>query len=76
MTLEVHHLDISKGHALQEWLLKDQDFVMAIGDDTTDEEMFKNAPAGTYTVKVGRGLSAARWRVPNPASVHKLLRKL
>lgn len=76
MTLEVHHLDISKGHALQEWLLSDQDFVMAIGDDTTDEEMFKNAPLGSYTIKVGRGRSAARYRVPNPASVHKLLRKL
>lgn len=76
MVLEVHHLDISKGHALQEWLLKDQDFVMTVGDDATDEEMFKNAPAGTYTIKVGRGLTAARYRLPNPASVHKLLRKL
>ena len=74
--LEVHHLDISKGHALQEWLLSDQDFVMALGDDTTDEDMFRDAPAGTYTIKVGRGRSVARYRVPNPASVHKLLRKL
>lgn len=76
MILEVSHLDISKGHALQEWLLKDQDFVMAVGDDTTDEDMFVAAPAGTYTIKVGRGRSAAHYRVPNPASVHKLLRKL
>lgn len=76
MVLEVHHLDISKGHVLQEWLLKDQDFVMAIGDDTTDEDMFIAAPAGTYTVKVGRGRSAARYRLPNPAAVHKLLKKL
>lgn len=76
MILEVSHLDISKGHALQEWLLKDQDFVMAIGDDATDEDMFRDAPAGTYTIKVGRGRSAAHYRVPNPASVHKLLRKL
>lgn len=76
MVLEVHHLDISKGHVLQEWLLKDQDFIMAIGDDTTDEDMFRDAPAGTYTIKVGRGRSAAHYRVPNPAAVHKLLRKL
>jgi trehalose 6-phosphate synthase/phosphatase len=76
MVLEVHHLDISKGHALQEWLLSDEDFVMAIGDDSTDEDMFRDAPAGTYTIKVGRGLSAAHYRVPNPAAVHKLLRKL
>jgi len=76
MVLEVNHLDISKGHALQEWLLKDQDFVMAIGDDTTDEDMFAAAPLGAYTVKVGSGRSVAHFRVPNPASVHKLLRKL
>lgn len=76
MVLEVHHLDISKGHALQEWLLKDQDFIMAVGDDTTDEDMFRDAPSGTYTIKVGRGRSAAHYRVPNPAAVHKLLRKL
>ena len=76
MVLEVHHLDISKGHALQEWLLKDQDFVMAIGDDTTDEDMFLASPAGTYTIKVGRERSAARYRLPNPTAVHKLLRKL
>lgn len=76
MVLEVHHLDISKAHAMQEWLLKSQDFVMILGDDATDEDMFAAAPAGSYTIKVGRGRSLAKYRLPNPASVHKLLRKL
>lgn len=76
MVLEVHHLDISKAHAMQEWLLKSQDFVLILGDDATDEDMFAAAPAGSYTIKVGRGRSLADYRVPNPASVHKLLRKL
>lgn len=76
MVLEVHHLDISKAHAMQEWLLKSQDFVVILGDDTTDEDMFASAPAGSYTIKVGRGRSLADYRLPNPASVHKLLRKL
>lgn len=76
MVLEVHHLDISKAHAMQEWLLKSQDFVLIIGDDATDEDMFAAAPAGSYTLKVGRGRSLADYRIPNPAAVHKLLRKL
>lgn len=74
--LDVRHLDVSKGHALQEWLLKDQDFVMTIGDDATDEQMFRDAPAGSYTIKVGSGRSAAHYRLANPEAVRKLLRKL
>ncbi len=76
MVLEIHHLDISKAHAMQEWILREQDFVLIIGDDSTDEDMFGAAPAGAYTIKVGPGRTLADYRVPNPASVHKLLRKL
>ena len=74
--LEIHHLDIDKGHALQEWLLADQDFLLIIGDDVTDEDMFAAAPKGAWTVKVGRIRSVASWRLPTPDAVHKLLRKL
>ena len=74
--LEVHHLDIGKGHALREWLLTDHDFLMIAGDDVTDEDMFTAAPKGAWTIKVGRLRSAANYRLPTPDSVHKLLRKL
>ena len=76
MALEVHHLDVSKGHITQEWLLHDHDYVMAIGDDTTDEDMFVALPSTAYTIKVGRGRTLANYRLPNPTSVHQLLRKL
>lgn len=74
--LEVHHLDIGKGHALREWLLTDHDFLMIAGDDVTDEDMFTAAPKGSWTIKVGRLRSAANYRLPTPDAVHKLLRKL
>ncbi len=74
--LEVHHLDISKGHITQEWLLHDQDFILAIGDDTTDEDMFAALPDSSYTIKVGRGLTKANYRLQNSPSVLQLLRKL
>jgi trehalose 6-phosphate synthase/phosphatase len=76
MALEVHHLDVSKGHITQEWLLHDHDFVMAIGDDTTDEDMFVALPSTAYTIKVGRGRTLANYRLPNPSAVHQVLRKL
>jgi trehalose-phosphatase len=55
MALEVRHLDVSKGHITQEWLFHDQDFILAIGDDTTDEDMFAALPPTAYRIKVGRG---------------------
>ncbi|HSX15694.1 MAG TPA: bifunctional alpha,alpha-trehalose-phosphate synthase (UDP-forming)/trehalose-phosphatase [Candidatus Saccharimonadales bacterium] len=63
--LEVHSGDISKGRAAQEWLIHDHDFVLAIGDDVTDEDMFAAVPPTAYSIKVGRGQTAARLRVKN-----------
>lgn len=74
--LELHHLDISKGHITQEWLLGDEDFIMAIGDDNTDEDMFNALPTYAYTIKVGRSSTAANYRVKDVAAVHDALRKL
>ncbi|MCA9327638.1 trehalose-phosphatase, partial [Candidatus Saccharibacteria bacterium] len=74
--LELHHLDISKGHITQEWLLSDEDFILAIGDDNTDEDMFNALPTYAYTTKVGWGSTTAHYRVKNVTAVHDLLRKL
>ncbi|PID31909.1 bifunctional alpha,alpha-trehalose-phosphate synthase (UDP-forming)/trehalose-phosphatase [Candidatus Saccharibacteria bacterium] len=74
--LEVHHQDVSKGHITQEWLLDGQDFIMAIGDDNTDEDMFGALPTAAHTIKVGRGHTIANYRLQSPASVHTLLDKL
>ncbi len=74
--LEVHPSDIGKGNVIQEWLIHDHDFVLCIGDDTTDEDMFRALPAGAYGVKVGSGSTAARFRVKNVAAVVGLLSKL
>ena len=74
--LEIHHLDISKGQITKEWILHEQYFILAIGDDTTDEDMFAAVPATSYTIKVGRGTTKANYRLPTPSAVHQLLRKL
>lgn len=58
-------------------------FVVCIGDDTTDEDMFRvvneeNEPDSHFTVVVGPSsqLTLARWHVPNPNHVHNCLASL
>ena len=46
-----------------------------MGDDKTDESMFKAAPAHAVTVKVGaRGETCARFFVQDPAEARAFLR--
>jgi len=71
--LEVRPADVNKGRVAQEWLLHDYDFVLAIGDDTTDEDTFAAVPPGGYTIKVGRGPTLARFRLPDVPAVLSLL---
>jgi trehalose 6-phosphate synthase/phosphatase len=52
------------------------DFILAIGDDNTDEDLFAAVPAEQWTVKVGMDVSAARFSLPTPADVYQLLRDL
>ena len=49
---------------------------MAVGDDWTDEEMFKALPEEAYTVKVGLGSSKARFYLKSYREVRKLLREM
>lgn len=74
--LEVHPRDISKGRVAQEWLIHDHDFILCIGDDVTDEDMFATMPLQAYTVKVGTGTTRARLRLRGVESVLGLLSKL
>jgi trehalose 6-phosphate synthase/phosphatase len=74
--LEVHPSDVNKGRAAQEWLLHDFDFVLAMGDDTTDEDMFKALPPGGHSIKVGFGPSAAQYRLSGVAEVLRFLETL
>jgi trehalose 6-phosphate synthase/phosphatase len=72
--LEVKNMDINKGKAaltLTEG--KDYDFVIAFGDDYTDEDIFKALPDSAITIKVGSNLSAAKFYLRNPLEVRKLL---
>lgn len=74
--LEIKDPRITKGGAAQRWLKHRYDFIMAVGDDFTDEELFAVTPRNAYSIKVGRGRTLAHYRVQNFQDVRGLLRKL
>ena len=66
----------NKGKAVKEWLYGTEDFILCIGDDYTDEDMFAAMPENAYTVKVGPGSTLAKFRLPDDDSVVKLLKDM
>ena len=74
-TVEVRDSAISKAHAAREFL-GDHDFVLAVGDDATDEDMFRALPARAYSIRVGLVGTHARYNVPGYEEVIGLLARL
>lgn len=77
--VEVRQGGINKG-AFVEKIRADRsfDFILAAGDDRTDEDMFRCLPGSgnIYTIKVGVGTSHARYYLSSPYMVISLLRKI
>ncbi|HLV24353.1 MAG TPA: bifunctional alpha,alpha-trehalose-phosphate synthase (UDP-forming)/trehalose-phosphatase [Moheibacter sp.] len=71
--LEVKSGSINKGNAANSFLTKPYDFIFAIGDDWTDEYMFRQIPEHAITVKVGTSETFAKYFVENQNSVNDLL---
>ncbi len=76
MIVEVKSKNINKGTALGGHFRVKPDFVLIAGDDYTDEDMFKAAPLGSYTLKVGEGLTRAHYRVRDSKAIIDLIKKL
>ena len=71
--IEVKAGAFHKGQAAAHWLEKRWGFVLAVGDDRTDEDLFGSVPAEAWTIKVGGGPSRAAYRLPGPSEVRALL---
>jgi len=72
--LEVKNVEINKGKAALTLIENNNyDFIIAFGDDYTDEDLFKALPDNAVSIKVGGNLSAAKFYLRNPAEVRKLL---
>ena len=74
--IEIKPPQLNKGVAVNKLLKESHDFILVTGDDYTDEDMFRNVPRSTFSIKVGRGKTAARFRIKDVEHVHRLLKEL
>jgi len=75
--IEIRNSGVNKGSAGLEWLKQfDPDFIFGIGDDWTDEDLFRALPATAYSVRVGLANTTARYYLSGPATVRRMLREL
>ena len=77
--VEVRNSGINKGTAIKKVLLKeDYDFVFAVGDDRTDEDMFRllMSKPNCYSIKVGNEASYAKYNLQTPQMVTALLQTM
>ncbi len=75
--VEIKPPDFTKGSEVQRIMAQhNYDFVLAIGDDTTDEDMFRVLPPDGVSIKVGNFSPAAKYRIPLQSSVVPFLSEL
>ncbi len=81
--IEVKSVNANKGYFVEQWLQRKEylpDIVVAIGDDTTDEDMFDmlqgRSDVKTFCIKVGKEKSHARYSLPDQERVGDFLKNL
>lgn len=75
--IEVRVAGIDKGTASKKLLeVFPFDFNLAIGDDQTDEDMFKALNGKAITIRVGDDVTAAKYNLPSQQGVIKFLQQL
>lgn len=75
--VEIRCGGVSKGVAAMQFLKSQNfDFILALGDDWTDEELFKVLPETAYSIKVGMRSSHAKFNLHSYKEVLELLNEL
>ena len=73
--VEIRHAGINKGGAALSWISPgDYDFILGIGDDSTDEDFFKALPSSAFSIRVGMSATHAQYNIRSSAQVIDLLR--
>ena len=75
--LEVVDRQVDKGTAVAKIIGQNQyDFILCIGDDVTDENMFGALPENAFTVRVGKKPTIASYSIEGVSRVKELLSSL
>jgi trehalose 6-phosphate synthase/phosphatase len=75
--IEIRGAGMNKGVAATQLVLAlEPDFVLALGDDQTDEDLFRALPARAHTVHVGTPFTSAHFNLAEQREVRDFLREL
>lgn len=75
--MEVRNTGVTKGTGAMEWLAgQHAEFILALGDERTDEDLFRALPPEAFSVRVGLAQTAARYHLAGHSAVRRLLREL
>ena len=75
--VEIKSPECTKGSEVDRLLLASRyDFILAMGDDTTDEDMFRALPVSAITVKVGIVSEKAKYNLSSQEEVLPFLEEL
>ena len=75
--IEIRSGGINKGIAAQYWLSKvSPEFILAIGDDWTDEDLFSVLPENSYSIKVGLAKTNAKYNLKSTSDVITILSEI
>jgi trehalose 6-phosphate synthase/phosphatase len=75
--VEIRNVGVDKGAAARHFAsARDYDFVLAVGDDWTDEDMFKALPEKAHTIRVGLTATHARYNLYSSREVLDLISRM
>jgi len=75
--IEIKATGINKGITAYQWISeREWDFIIAIGDDWSDEATFSHLPDSAYSIKVGPGISESKYNINSSTEVRALLKEL
>ncbi|MBN1129425.1 MAG: bifunctional alpha,alpha-trehalose-phosphate synthase (UDP-forming)/trehalose-phosphatase [Chitinispirillaceae bacterium] len=77
MVVEIKRSGYDKGSAALKFISNTPyDFIMAIGDDRTDEDIFRSLPPEAITIKIGITTSLAKYNLANQGDVSHIIDRL
>lgn len=75
--IEFRNMEVNKGKAALNWMHgTNYDFILAMGDDHTDEDIFRTMPSNAITIKVGSEVSEAKFYLNDHMEVRELLKAM
>ncbi len=75
--LEIKNSNVNKGRAALYWVSqKEWPFILAMGDDYTDEYVFIEMPENAYTIKIGLEMTRARYYLKDYAAAREMLQSM